>query len=57
VEKDLIEASHQDQGLALGIEPFQDSAGASPAAWTQRPIVDRAGAAFSPNTTINKAAT
>ena len=27
VEEDLIEASHQDQGLALGIEPFEDPAG------------------------------
>ena len=44
VEEDLIEASHQDQGLALGIEPFEDPAGRFASSLDPAPIEDRAGA-------------
>ena len=55
VEEDLIEATDQHQGLALGVQPCEDLAGRdAAAAWTKRWTVDRAGAALAPITPARK---
>jgi hypothetical protein len=57
VEEDLIEATDQHQGLALGVQPCEDLAGRdAAAAWTQRWTVDRAGAALAPKSRASKTA-
>jgi hypothetical protein len=53
VNEDLVEATDQHQGLAVGIPSLEDQA-ATPAAWTQRPIVDREGACIDLKTKLSK---
>ena len=48
VEEDLVEAADQDQGPAARIERARTRPAATPAAWIQRPIVDREGASLRP---------